>query len=313
MEVFPISILTFSKFPQDGNSILIPGKLFMAARNHSEQAHMPADGKEAQSPTGKDVVMDYPVQLKDMSFSLICTGGKATVRINLVEYVLTRGTSCSVIPESFFQITEATEDFAGIVIAMVRNFFDYTNNVNVTMKALYRLIDSPVVQFSESVLNEFMEISDMMIRKLSDSTFLYKEEVAKAYLTLMKYISFQAHTEERQNSQSGQHAGRREEIFHKFIAAVEHNYKKERNVMFYADKLCISPKYLSSVIHEVSGRYATDWINGYVILEAKVLLRRSDINIKEVCSMLNFSNQSFFAKYFKQHTGMTPREFRNKN
>ncbi len=141
---------------------------------------------------------------------------------------------------------------------------------------------------------------------------MYKEEVAKAYLSLMKYTSLQSQVEEMQNSVLAQGTGRREDIFNKFITAVENNYKKERNVTFYADKLCISPKYLSSVIHEVSGRYATDWINGYVILEAKVLLRRSDINIKEVCSMLNFSNQSFFAKYFKQHTGFTPKEFRNK-
>ncbi len=304
MDVFPISILNFSKFPQDGHSVLIPGKLFIANSKASDSASIDAD---------KSLTMDYPVQLKDMAFSLVCTGGTATVRVNLGEYTLTRGTAFIVIPESFFQITEVSDDFAGVAIAIVRNFFDYTSNVNMTMKVLTKIVDSPIAHMKERELEEFVELSDMMIRKLSDENFMYKEEVAKAYLSLMKYTSLQSQVEEMQNSVPAQGTGRREDIFNKFITAVENNYKKERNVTFYADKLCISPKYLSSVIHEVSGRYATEWINGYVILEAKVLLRKKDINIKEVCSLLNFSNQSFFAKYFKQHTGLTPKEFRSKN
>ena len=104
---------------------------------------------------------------------------------------------------------------------------------------------------------------------------------------------------------------RKEEIFKQFIAAVQDNYTKERNVIFYADKLCVSPKYLSAVVHEVSGKHATNWINEYVILECKAMLKVEGDSVKNVCNRLNFPNQSFFAKYFKQHTGMTPREYKN--
>ena len=86
---------------------------------------------------------------------------------------------------------------------------------------------------------------------------------------------------------------------------------RERNVKYYADILCISPKYLSTVIHRVSGKYATEWIDNYVILESKALLRGCGMSVKEVCHKLNFPNQSFFAKYFKHHTGLTPREYKN--
>ncbi len=313
MEVFPISILNFSKFPQDGNSVLIPGKLFMANR---KPAPVYDDGSASEEETvrydGRVLTMDYPVQLKGMTFALTCTGGKATIKINLSEHVLTRGCVCVLVPETFFQIVDASEDFTGVAIAMVRDFFDYTNNVNMTMKVLTRIIESPISHLPDHELEEFVELSDMMIRKLGDENFAYREEVAKAYLTLMKYSALQSQTEELKNSVPPQSGNRRGEIYNKFISAVEQYYKEERNVMFYADKLCISPKYLSSVIHDVSGKYATDWINGYVILEAKVLLRKNDMTIKEICSKLNFSNQSFFAKYFKQHTGMTPKEFRNK-
>ncbi len=316
MNVFPLSILNFSNFPQDGHSVLIPGKLFMANRKPQTTVSMPGDStyesEEHNSIEPQSLHMDYPVQLKDMSLSLICTGGTATIKINLNEYVINRGCSCVVIPESFFQIISTSNDFTGIVIAMVRHFYDYTNNVNMTMKHLYKIIDSPVFHISEKELEEFVEVSNMMLRKLSIPNLIYKEEIAKAFITLLKYLSVQSQMEEMQNMDDGRTATRRDEIFHKFISAVEKYYMKERNVMFYADKLCISPKYLSSVIHDVSGKYATEWINGYVILEAKVLLRKNDMTIKEICSTLNFANQSFFAKYFKQHTGMTPKEFRKK-
>lgn len=81
---------------------------------------------------------------------------------------------------------------------------------------------------------------------------------------------------------------------------------------FYADQLHITPKYLSSVIKEVSGRSAVEWIDRYVILEAKALLRYSGLSIQEIAYELNFSTQSFFGKYFKHHTGMSPSEYKSK-
>ena len=80
---------------------------------------------------------------------------------------------------------------------------------------------------------------------------------------------------------------------------------------FYADQLCLSPKYLSRLIKEVSGKSAPEWIDAYVMLEAKHLLKYTDISIKEIVFKLNFSNQTVFYKYFKAHTGMTPTEYRN--
>ena len=80
---------------------------------------------------------------------------------------------------------------------------------------------------------------------------------------------------------------------------------------FYADQLCLSPKYLSKLIKEVSGKSAPEWINAYVMLEDKHLLKYTDISIKEIVFKLNFSNQTVFYKYFKAHTGMTPTEYRN--
>ena len=99
--------------------------------------------------------------------------------------------------------------------------------------------------------------------------------------------------------------------FRQFIKLVSENYTQQRQVIFYADQLCMSPKYLSKLVKDVSGKSALEWIDSYVLLEAKHLLKYSDMPIKEIVFRLNFSNQTVFYKYFKAHTGMTPTDYRN--
>jgi AraC-like DNA-binding protein len=100
-------------------------------------------------------------------------------------------------------------------------------------------------------------------------------------------------------------------VLEQFIRLVGQYHTKYRNVGFYADKLCLTPKYLSKLIKTASGKSAPEWIDSYVILEAKNLLKYSDIAIKEIVYRLNFPNQSVFYKFFKARTGMTPSEYRN--
>lgn len=97
----------------------------------------------------------------------------------------------------------------------------------------------------------------------------------------------------------------------RFLALVQDNYKKERFLDFYASKLEITPKHLSRTIKNQTGYTAVEWIERFVILEAKVLLKSSNLNIQQIADELNFPSQSFFGKYFKKYAGMSPKEFRN--
>lgn len=110
---------------------------------------------------------------------------------------------------------------------------------------------------------------------------------------------------------SGQQGGRRSGYVHDFLKLVNIYYTKERSVSFYASKLFISPKYLSLLVKEATGKSAAKWIDEFVIMEAKNLLRFSGKNIQQVAYALNFSNQSSFGKYFKHLTGMSPTEYQN--
>ena len=103
---------------------------------------------------------------------------------------------------------------------------------------------------------------------------------------------------------------RNEEYFNQFMGVLTRHYMQQRSVGFYAEQLNLTPKYLTTIIRKTSGRTAVQWIDDYVVLEAKNLLKYSTMSIQEISYYLNFPNQSFFGKYFKNHTGMTPTAYR---
>ena len=104
-----------------------------------------------------------------------------------------------------------------------------------------------------------------------------------------------------------------EALMDNFSKEVQLSYKKERKVLYYADRLHLSAGYLSTIIKRVSGKTAAEWIDDYVTLEAKALLKSTNLTIQQISDELNFPSQSFFGKYFKRITGLSPKEYREKN
>lgn len=105
---------------------------------------------------------------------------------------------------------------------------------------------------------------------------------------------------------------RKSEIMEHFCTLVMKHFKTNREVSFYAEKLHITPKYLSVILKEldVDQRSAKEWIDSYIIVEIKLLLKSTDLSIQQISEELNFVNPSFFCKYFKSRTGMSPKEYR---
>jgi AraC-like DNA-binding protein len=104
-------------------------------------------------------------------------------------------------------------------------------------------------------------------------------------------------------------ASRRDEIVARFLCCVQENYREHRDLGFYADLLGLSLKYMSHVIFEQTGRHPSQWIKDYVILDAKTMLRSGRYTVQQVAEELNFPNQSFFGKYFKEAIGMSPKKW----
>lgn len=292
--------IDFTTFPQDDDSVQIEGKLFMSDNF--------VDATIRQSRVAR---MDMPVQLS-MTIILLCVEGDMKLKVNFQEYNLTNSMVATLLENSYMQVLDISSNFKGAIIAIARDFMDYTEDVKTYATLMQRTKNFPFAEISQERLKEAIQLYVMMKHKLMEPDFKYKSQVARAYLNLFKYNGLQSFIQSNQDNGASKAHSRRDEIFNRFIDEVQNHYKQERQVIFYANLLCITPKYLSSVIHDVSGKYATEWIDEYVIFEAKALLKNYNITIKEICQKMNFSTQSMFAKYFKKHTGQTPRDFRKK-
>lgn len=183
---------------------------------------------------------------------------------------------------------------------------------------------SPVFNLdAESVLHlaSYMELLDMNVRNnTGEGDDLFAKSISRSLLTAALYQIMILAMHRKAESSGGEAddlieptrpRSRRMLYTHEFVRLVRKYFRMEHSVRFYANKLCISPKYLSLVIKESSGRTAAEIIDEYLLLEAKNMLRFSGKNIQQVAYELNFSNQSSFGKYFKHLTGMSPSEFQN--
>jgi len=94
---------------------------------------------------------------------------------------------------------------------------------------------------------------------------------------------------------------------------LSHEQQKRQQVNYYAEKLCITPKYLSTVCRKVSGKSPIRWITDSVMEDSYQLLRNTDMTVKEISNKLGFPNSSFFGQYFREHAGTTPIEYRTKS
>lgn len=106
---------------------------------------------------------------------------------------------------------------------------------------------------------------------------------------------------------------RQEEILQQFIKLLFKYHRRERSITFYASKIFLTPKYLSKVIHETSGKSISQWIDEMVIMVAKALLKSSDMTVSEISEELNFATPSLFCRYFKKNTSLTPIQYRIKD
>lgn len=246
--------------------------------------------------------LGQPYRIKEGRIAFV-NQGSARILINLIEYTIQPGYIAVIAPNSIIQITEVSPDFDMQMIAADHNFLP---------------ISGKTIFFLPSPSSEKHHIVTISTRTATNGTLFHLDmgSIAgtaipqRSYTTslasLIYYLEYIAQNSIELNSAQ---LTRQEEIFQRFISLVNVYSKKERNVNFYADKLCLTPRYLNTVIRQASQQTVMDWINQSIILEAKVLLKHSNLLVYQVSDELNFPNPSFFSKFFKRMTGMTPHEY----
>lgn len=274
-------------------------------------------GKRMEKSEAILKTLQYPVRF-DGFIIFYLKKGHFTIDVNLNSYELRENSLMIQVPGNIIKVTKFNEERLGdaemIFVLISKEFmsgirFDFLKVFQDSM----RLLDNPCITLDESQIalaNDYFNLA----RKIISAPFTNKREIIGSLLTSLTYLStdvWKQKIDEARKKTDSQRNARLNQIFERFIALVNEYHCSERGMAFYADKLCLTPKYLSKLIKQASGRSAPDWIDEFVILEAKNLLKYTNMAIKEIVFQLHFPNQSVFYKFFKAHTGMTPSEYRN--
>lgn len=260
--------------------------------------------------------LEHPCRF-DGLLMLYCIRGSVRISVNLNEYDISDNHLIITTPGKILKVTDVPEqDASNLKYLLIAMSSDFASGLRLDLKSLLNdgvaLMETPVLRLEEDkikLMSQYLSLMAEVIRMKGE----YQEDALRSLVASMLCVVagvWSERLEEVRNTTS-QTTSRSRMIFDQFIKLVSEYHTKYRNVGFYADKLCLTPKYLSKLIKTASGRSAPEWIDAYVILEAKNLLKYSDITIKEIVYRLNFPNQSVFYKFFKARTGMTPSDYRN--
>lgn len=243
---------------------------------------------------------------------ILCRRGSFDIEINLRNYHVRPNTLLIINPHNLIQTH--TTDFSHVDTYVIFVSREFLVDINIDLNAINirSLIENrtPALTLSDadsSKLAKFLDLLDINARE--PETTIFSINVARSLCAAIFYqllqINFVRMSNGSGDTESG-NMGRRTNYVHDFMRLVHLHHTRERSLSFYASKLFISPKYLTLLVKEATGRSATSWINEFVIIEAKNLLRFSGKNVQQVAYALNFSNQSSFGKYFKHLTGQSP-------
>lgn len=245
----------------------------------------------------------------DMTMAIIYEQGSADLKINMRDYHIEAPAVLLVLNDQIYQSAGHSEDLRSKVILMSRSFSDslFANSGEI-LPLKSSIMKNPVMKIEneENVFGQFFQLLQNIAASPRQE---FKIESAR-HLTLSMFYGY-SHLKHEVNEVKSTNS-RQEEIFTKFTELLERHHKKEREIAFYADKMCMTSKHLSQVIKDYTGKTALGLIEEYVISEAKSMLLSTTMSIQQISDELNFPSQSVFGKYFKRVTGISPSEYRNR-
>lgn len=242
-------------------------------------------------------------------FFALCTQGEASYTVDAKASRIKQGDAIIVGEGQLIENFLASDDCDGIAIMISYDFF---NDIVAGIRDLNTLFLfsrlHPVFSLTEREANVLSSYIDTIIAKILEPEHHFRRELVS---TLMKALIYDmSNVIYRYQMGEKKRFSRGEVVLFNYIRLVRDHFKQERRVSWYAHQLCITPKYLSETIKTISKRTPNEWIDYYVVLELRLLLKNSDKSIKEIAEYLNFPNQSFLGKFFKDHVGVSPSTFR---
>ncbi|MBR2128878.1 MAG: AraC family transcriptional regulator [Bacteroidales bacterium] len=244
---------------------------------------------------------------------IICTEGSMELSYNFRTVRMEKNTVFVSHPHNSLNVLSAV-GCKGYILAMEESgFTDYTIDPKHIPELIDKIYDYPLVSITEDESRKICRALDALsdyIRDKTDSPF--KSSIIRSGMSTFVYILMDSLYSHMASIECERKTMNREkEHFNRFLKILSENYLKEREVKYYADRMNLTPRYLTTTIRKVSGHTVSEWISRFIIKDAKYLLNHSMLTVQQIAYELNFPNQSFFGKFFKKHVGMSPGAYRN--
>ena len=249
----------------------------------------------------EDQVIDYGV-------IMICREGSAALRVNFSTWRLSPGAVITLFPGDMVVVTESSIDFS---VEMLQYSASLLREASLQLEqTVYSHLRADRCRTESPVLTKI--INNMFA--LLGVYFSQPDCICLDQLVLLQlkafFIGFHDYMYRSPGERKDEEGSPRvRELFSRFMMEMENRFRQSRDVAYYASLLHITPKYLNLITRRVSGHTAKTLIDQYVILQLKLSLRSEGKSAKQLAWEYHFSDLSFFCRYFKQHTGMTPMQF----
>lgn len=239
----------------------------------------------------------------------LCLAGSCKLKYNGEERQLQAGNLMIVRKGKLVERIRPAEDFRVKVIYVASEFIELSTPLsNYGMKGQLALFLDPVMKLDAGQLELCRKDFEMVEERLAQTDHHFRRDllIASVQLLIIDFFDFHSHLYGVDNIPLQSAA-----IMSRFLNMLENGtYREHREVKWFADKLCVTPKYLSDVSRKVSGYPANYWINRYTVLDISRLLRDKSLTFVRISDMFGFSSPAYFSRYVQQHLGVSPTEYR---
>ncbi|MCD8167169.1 MAG: AraC family transcriptional regulator [Bacteroides sp.] len=256
---------------------------------------------------GTDSPMNIPFRT-DAILVMIVVNGYANLSIDHDIHRLSENNILTIVSEHLIHFREKSQNFSAKLFLIEKEIFNFTS-LNISPDIYLFLKKNPVQRFLRNEITTLTEIYDLMLKRTRQKEILIGSK--SLYFLIFAFFSDLAGLVNKTGRNFHQPSfSHKENIYRNFFNLLREHVKENKNVSFYANQLCITSQYLSSVLKELSGLTANKWIDEMLLAEAKMQLHFTQNNIQQIANNLNFPDQSSFGKFFKKMTGKSPKAYR---
>ena len=250
----------------------------------------------------------FPLKI-DKVIQIVILSGRMSCLVDLKAYSLQAPAMAILLPGQVLESMEYDEEFKTFTMIMSKEFTD-SFNLPVSLQERLFIQTNHFHPISQEVLEVYVSCFNQIKNVIKQKDNPYRREIIKCLFSAHYYgLGYYIHSSNSENKQTVRMTYQ-QELCERFITLVSENYKEKREIGYYADKLCVSNKYLSSLLKQETGLTALQWIEKYVVLYAKSCLSSTSMTVQQISDELFFPSQSVFGKYFKRVEGISPKQYR---